>query len=276
MYLYLAPQGGFNDILARIQQEIEYCKKNNRILLVDTTKGCYNINFSDFFYFMNIPIKIITDIDVIRKIIADNTLTIYQKDITDRNLDNWTFNFICDGGLFRLNNTVLKLPTNPCSDDIIVYSRCGGGDPISLFRNLYFKQNIIDHVKHEFNKLPNKYLCIQIRNTDYKCDYKSLYESNKQLIHSYETIYIATDDKVSIDYFRSKNLNIINFTEFPIISGRSLHYSDISAETKIKNLICDIYIIAMADKLLSNSLGGFINLVRNIRNDLSTINDKFN
>jgi hypothetical protein len=275
MYLYLAPQGGFNDILARIQYEIEYCKRNNRILLVDTTKGCYKINFSDFFYLMNIPIKVITDINVIRKIIADTSLTIYPHSIIDRKLDNW--NFIWNpSGIYTLNQTLLTLPTDVCIDNIIIHSRCGGGNTISLFKNLFFNQRVIHHVKNEFIKLPKKYLCIQIRNTDYKCDYESLYESNKELIHSYKTIYVATDDKASIDFFKLKKLNVINFTEFPEICEHNLHDSAMSSDTKIKNLICDIYIIAMADELLSNSKGGFINLVRNIRNDMSTIDNKFN
>jgi len=262
-------------MLVGIQLIIEYCIKTNRHLLLDTTKGEYKIIFSDYFYLKNIPIEITTDIHIIRTIIAKNTLTIYPHSVIDRHVDSWVFNWVRDGGVFRIDNTILTLPIETCSDDIIIHARCGSGNPIELFKNLYFKQNITDHVKCEFNKLPDKYLCIQIRNTDYTCDYKSLYETNKELIHSYETVYIATDDKNSIDYFRSKNLNIINFTEFPSIPSQNLHGSNISAETKIKNLICDIYIIAMADKLLSISKGGFINLIRNIRNDTSIINDKF-
>lgn len=275
MYVYFSPQAGFNDILMGILNIIEYCKKSNRILLLDTTNGEYKITFSDYFYIKNIPIKIITDIDLIRTIIADNTLTMYPHSITDRHVDNWKFQWV-QPAVFSLHKIKLILPIETCNDDIIIHASCGSGNPIELFRNLYFTQTIIDHVKHEYNKLPDKYLCIQIRNTDYTCDYKSLYRANKELIHSYKTVYIATDDKDSIDFFISKNLNIFNFTEFPSITGRSLHSSNISPDIKIKNLICDIYIIAMADKLLSNSKGGFINLVRNIRNNMSTINDKFN
>jgi hypothetical protein len=143
-----------------------------------------------------------------------------------------------------------------------------------IFKSLYFKQNIIDHVKEQYSKLPSPYLCIQVRNTDRKCDYVSLYEINKELIHSYNSIYIATDDKDSLDFFRSKGLPIYNFTDFPSIPYENLHFSSIDPDIKIKNLICDIYIISMAEKLLTNSIGGFICLCRAIRKDINIITDK--
>jgi len=275
MYFYLAPQGGFTDILCIISNTIDYCVENNRILLIDTTKGCYKINFSDFFYLKNTPITIITDINVIHEIIADTSLTVYPHNIVERNVYNWKFIWTPQV-IYSLNGTILTLPIDRCTDNIIIHSRRGRNeDRFELFKNLCFNQNIIDHVKTEFIKLPEKYIAIQIRNTDYKCDYETLYETNKELIHSYKTVYIATDDKDSIDFFKSKDLIIFNFTEFPSIKSVNLHYSHISAETKIKNLICDIYIIAMADKLLSNSVGGFIRLLRKIRNNKEILTNKF-
>jgi hypothetical protein len=273
MYVYFAPRGGFNDILSNIKNTINYCIKTNRTLLVDTTKCCYCINFSDYFYFKYIPIAVIRDINIIRKVIADESLTIYPNSITDRNVDKWELVWT-PTRIYTLNGIPLELPSESCEEKIIIYSTCGGGNGIELFKNLYFKQNIIDHVKEEFTKLPSKYLAIQIRNTDIKCDYKLLYNENMELIHSYDTIYVATDDPESLQFFREQGLNIVNFTEFPINFKYNLHYSMISGDTKIKNLISDMYIINMADKLLSNSRGGFIVLLRNLRNNVSVMASK--
>lgn len=52
-YLYLLPDGGFNDILSRIHICMKYCHKYNRILLINTKYTCYNINFSDYFTINN-------------------------------------------------------------------------------------------------------------------------------------------------------------------------------------------------------------------------------
>lgn len=271
--MYLSTQGGFNDMLCNIQNTIDYCIKTNRALLVDTTKCCYGINFSDYFYFKDMSISIITDVNDIRKIIADDTLTIYPNIVTDRNLDNWEFKWK-NACIYTLNGEYMELPVEECHDAIIVHSTCGGGPGINLFKNLFFSQSVIDYVKRLFAELPEKYLAIQIRNTDISCNYKLLYEENMSLIHSYDTLYIATDDPESLMFFRAQGLNVLNFTEFPLVPKRNLHISDVSGDTKIKNVICDMYIISVADEFLSNSEGGFINLIRDIRNDVSVITDK--
>jgi hypothetical protein len=239
MYVYLSPRGGFNDTLWNINVTIEYCIKTNRTLLVDTTKSCYGINFSEYFYFKDIPISIITDVNEIRKIIAHETLSIYPNNIIDRNLDNWKFIW-AKKQTFTLNGTFLALPSVDCSDNIIVHSTCGAGKGMELFKNLFFSKDIISHVKHEFAKLPKKYIAIHIRNTDIQCDYKLLYQQNMDLIHSYGTIYIATDDASSLAFFRDQGLNVLNFTEFPTVPKKNLHISEVASDTKIKNVICDM------------------------------------
>ena len=273
-YVYLVPSSGFNDILSVINLTVEYCRKNKRILMIDTRKSCYTFCFDEYFYFKNIDVPIITDIDTIETIFSDTTLTVYPDIIKNRDLKQFNFKHL-SGITYHYNNIRLDLPYININTDIIVNIKAGNsGDSITTLKCLYFKQNIIDHVKEQYNKLPSPYLCIQVRNTDYKCDYVSLYETNKELINSYNSIYIATDDKDSLEFFRSKGLPIYNFTDFPSIPSINLHYSSVDPDIKIKNLICDIYIISMAEKLLTNSIGGFINLCKAIREDINMITDK--
>ena len=272
-YVYLVPMNGFNDILNVIYLSVEYCRQNKRILMIDTRKSCYTFCFDDYFYFKNIDIPIITDIDTIETIFSDTTLTIYPDIIKNRDLKQFNFKHLY-ATTYHYNNIRLDLPYININTDIIVHIKSGNGNSIPILKCLYFKQNIIDHVKEQYSKLPSPYLCIQVRNTDRKCNYISLYEINKELIHSYNSIYIATDDKDSLEFFRSKGLPIYNFTDFPSIPYENLHYSSIDPDTKIKNLICDIYIISMAEKLLTNSIGGFIKLCKTIREDINIITDK--
>ncbi len=275
-YVYLIPRGGFNDILTRIYLTLDYCRKTNRVLLLDTRKTCYKICFDDYFYFKNIDVTVITDINTIETIFSDTTLSIYPDNIKDRDLKLFNFKHL-SGNAYLNDNIILNLPRTDTISDIIVHVQAGINAPetsLIIFKSIYFKQNTIDHVKEQFSKLPSPYLCIQVRNTDYNCDYVSLYETNKDIIHSYNAIYIATDDKESLEFFRSKGLPIYNFTEFPSIEYRNLHYSSVDSDIKIKNVICDIYIISMAEKLLTNSRGGFIKLCQNIRNDINIITDK--
>ena len=275
-YVYLIPRGGFNDILTRIYVALDYCRKTNRVLLLDTRKTCYKMCFDDYFYFKNIDVTVITDINTIETIFSDTTLSIYPDNIKDRDLKLFNFKHL-SGNAYLNDNIILNLPRTDTISDIIVHVQAGIHAPetsLIIFKSIYFKQNIIDHVKEQFSKLPSPYLSIHVRNTDYKCDYIRLYETNKELIHSYNAIYIATDDKESLEFFKSKGLPIYNFTEFPSIEYRNLHYSSVDPDIKIKNVICDIYIIGMAEKLLTNSIGGFIKLCENIRKDINIIRDK--
>ena len=165
-------------------------------------------------------------------------------------------------GIFLINNVKLHLPSSRIDDDIIIYAS-HGGNSFNIFRSIIIKDNIKEHIIKKIKLLKDKYLCIQIRDSDLKCNFKLLYEQNKKLIHSYDCIYIATDNEASIDYFKSKNLNVLCFNTFPNNGRKELHYSNIEPEIKIKDLFTDIFIVTNSNLLLSNSQGGFITLLRN-------------
>ena len=148
-----------------------------------------------------------------------------------------------------------------CNDEVSVYPECGGGYGYNMFRSLTILPSVISICKNRYAKLRTPYLCIHIRNTDYKCDYEQLFYNNKELIESYSSVYIATDSKEALEFFKSKHLNVYNFTTFG--QSKPLHYDiSIDSHTRMIDLISDIYIITMSDKILSNSQGGFISLVR--------------
>ena len=279
MYVYLQPQTGFNDMLWLINDALEYCKKYNRILLLDTVNTVYKINFSDYFGFSND--NIICNINKIIEIFNTNP-SVYPTSFNNRLLD------IISG---KLKLKYIYLPDNNVNEKLIIYSKNGCSDGnYKIFKSLIFSADIKRIVKTKYDSLETPYLSIQVRNTDYKCDYKKLYHENKEIIHSYKSIYVATDNIGVLEFFRELNLPVINFVRFPssisnildtnvsidnnIVDlkfnnfANSLHTdTTIDSHTKIIDLICDIYIIAMSDKLLSNSIGGFIQLARNCHND---------
>ena len=210
--------------------------------------------------------------------------------------------------IFIYNNTSLYLPDNDVEETIIIYVDTGGfSQGFNIFKDLEFKPILKEHCLEIYHKLPKPYLALQIRYTDRNCDYEQLYNDNVQLIHSYKAVYIANDNEDILQIFKDKNLNIYNFTTFPknktnnIAVSLKLYseykkynlninelttYSDIifenlheneeiSGDIKIKNLICDLYIMAMSDMLLSNSKGGFIHLARECFNNKDLIKNKF-
>ena len=119
-----------------------------------------------------------------------------------------------------------------------------------------------------------KFLCIQVRNTDLKCDYKKLCLDYKDLIDKYKVVYLCTDSEEVLHFFRQQFPNILNFTNFPKENNCPLHMSSINPDIKFKNLICDILIATNSNKILSNSKGGFINLLKNCHKNKQIVLNK--
>ena len=266
-YVYFVPQGGLNDIFTCIQYILNYCIQYNRILLLDMTKSCYEINFSDYFYIENC--NIIYDIYKIKNIVSNKKLSVYPKldfdliDIQDKNI---VFKEPLEPGhinpYFRYNNIVLDLPDNEKEENIILTSQWGGGKGWDFFiNNVCLTETSKDICKQKL--IFNNYLCIQVRNTDYQCNYIQLYEENKELIHSFNEIYICTDNKLVVDYFKTKNLNIFCFTTFPTVECINLHYSNVPSNIKIQDVLVDIFMATNSIQILSNSEGWFIHFLRN-------------
>jgi hypothetical protein len=279
-YIYLTAHGGFNDILCVIEHVINVCKKNNRTLLLDTINNLtYKINFSDYFNLVNVPI--IYDMNEIKKIVFNKNLSIFPN-ILNNKMEDIVYNKVpisYKRGGFQYDNTNINLvlPSNEQKEDIIVHVACGNGhNSFNFFNNhIFFKTDIINYCNNNLNKINKPYICLYIRNTDIKCNYKNLYNTHKELIHTFKNVYIASDDKNVISFFKKLPLNIYNFTTFPSDNYKGLHYSNIDKDIKIKDLISDLYIISMADKLVSNSKGGFNKLVSSCNKNASSIKNKF-
>ncbi len=264
-YVYCIPKGGFNDHLTCIKRAFDYCKKYNRILLIDTINSTYMINFASYFDF---PYNnIICDSQNIRDILYNNEITIYPNILNGQMmciLDNdINFSFTREKNIYY-ENTTLSLPRSNVKEDVIVFVTMGLRLGYTLFKDLIIKPNLKQILHDRYKTLNKPYLSIQIRNTDYKCNYKRLYKKNKSLIHSASDIYIATDDINALTFFVNKGLPIKNFTTFPSTKEyENLHLSDVDPHTKFVDMLSDIYICGMSDKLLSSSGGGFITLIRN-------------
>jgi hypothetical protein len=78
-YVVFITKAGLNDIFAQVHRIISYCKKHNRILLLDMTTGVYNINFSDYFHIPRSECNIIYDTDKIKDIYSHIILYPYIR-----------------------------------------------------------------------------------------------------------------------------------------------------------------------------------------------------
>jgi len=204
----------------------------------------------------------------IEKIFTNKTLTVYPEILSSRLQDviKGHCKFIFADDAYRYKDHIFKLPTNPRPETVLIHSSCGGGNGYILFKDLQFTQPVKDLCTQRYKLLAKPYLCIQIRHTDYKCNYADLYNTHKDMFQAYKSIYVATDNPDVLEFFAKQDVRVYNYTTFSNEpNARNLHRSSVCAHTKLTDMIADLYLCVNADQFLSNSTGGYINLIQQCR-----------
>ena len=257
-YVLFVPKGGLNDILCGLGKSIEYCKKYHRTLLFAMKLSCYSIDLGDYFD--------LEDLGIVYDTAQINThlmnKTVYQFDMDLKDIVDGKIIFTWGRDAYTYKDILYTLPEEVVEEDVILYVPGGSGRGFDMFKHFRWKDSLKELCRTKRGHLPEHYLCIQVRCTDYQCDYPKLYEENQTLIHSYPAIYLATDNKEVVQYFRSKGLIVYCFTTFPQKMGRNLHRSTVEPHTRFCDVLVDLWMATHSDQILSNSKGGFIRLLR--------------
>jgi hypothetical protein len=278
-YFYFQPQHGFNDVLTQLGESIMYCRKYKRVLLLDTFNGVYNINFSDYFDLTRLQkyynIVCIYDMNIIKDMKYDENIAIFPNciklnDFYDIINGKIKIKYVEGSQFVDFDNNRFNIPSQDLPHDIIVYSQSGGGKGFDVFSRLTLAPRIIEHCKNKYIKIPKPYISIQVRHTDYMCDYKLLWNKYVKM-HRKGVFYLATDNKKVLNYFKKKNINVFNFCNYPKNKFENLHYSDIVPEIKMCDLLSDILMVSMSKKIISNSKGLFIKLLRDCHDNKKII-----
>lgn len=281
--LLCCPINGLNDTFVQILKCYNYCVTNNRTLFINTKvnyKQSMNYNFYDFFIFRNTNLNIIYDTNKINEIFKNNKFSVFK------NLDKYlnsnytepemqyiksvTPNILYDNE----KNISLTFDFNKkYNENILLHMQGGGGDGYKLFNYIDINNKIKNILKLKLDVLSNNYISIYIRNTDIKSDYKTLFNKNEKIIkNNNNTIFLATDSKEVVDYFKKKNKNIYNFSSFPKNKYYNLHNSDINTNTKVTDSIIDLYLLGLSKSIISNSNSGFYKLAKHLNLNKRLIN----
>lgn len=225
-YLYCVPKGGLNDSLNTIMRCIKYCKKYNRILLIETNKlSCFNDHFSNIFRFRNkINQKIITKIsqELYKEL---NQLETYPN-IVKGKIGNYKSKWLPGAGpnktgAWGVRNEVLNFNLEKkYSEDLVVFEKGSGGElSFELVDYLVFSDGLLSKIKKMLKNLPEDYASIHIRNTDYKAnDLNNFLKDTFNKIDS-ENVLICSDNYQTVKMVEKmfKNRNVI------IYKNKQLH-----------------------------------------------------
>lgn len=269
-YLLCRPKGGLNDTLCQIEKCWKYCEKNDRILIVDTTKSGIFINFSELFEQKN-KSKFIFEINE-SLIIKLNKLNCQIKELNG-NISNYTSEYLKNENyiLKKIGNEnkskeCIKLTfdfTKNHDEDLIIHEQCGGGtESLELLEKLKLSENIRSLFKK--NKIDGDYKSIHVRNTDYKTEYKSLLENLKEILKDEKVLVCSDDYSVIEDSIKILNKSVIITKTSNIFSksGNPLHstYNNYTIEEKrqiTENSIIDLLLLSKSKKIYYSILSGY-------------------
>ena len=272
-YVLCCPINGLNDTFNQIIKCYNYCKKTGRTLLVNTNTNhnqSMRYNFVDYFNFKDTNFSIISDSNIIANLFKKQNVTVING-LNNYLTDNYSMTFIgkeSDGANIlcdKESKIPLKFDFNKDYDeDVLLHFQGGGGDKGSLlFEHIILNKNLQQHISNKITELPNDYVSLYVRNTDKKSDYEKLLNDNIKIIEN-ENVYLATDSKVVLDYFKNTELKIFNFTTFPNENSINLHNSNLDTKTKIYDALTDLYLIANSKRIITNSSSGYLKLVREL------------
>jgi len=201
-YVICMPIGGMMDILCKITTFSEYCKKHNRILVIDTRHHKSIAKDSIFNY------------------IIFNDPVIYTGNIDElyASLKGRSF-YPAECGI-----NLGSEPTPPCSKDAIHLDRVYDEDVIlgnpsggcaqptfellskckltPLVKDIYFKRRA---------QLPESYISVHIRNTDYKSNVNGFITQYSKLLED-NPVFLASNSKETINSMKSKFGKIQSFS----------------------------------------------------------------
>lgn len=271
-YLLCIPYGGYNDQISVIYACHKYCQQFKRTLLLYT--NCLeddeildnNIINSIYTFDLNKYIHFELDNLITDKVTIENILENIQiEDILQympiydiyipKKLKKY---FRYDNQNFTLKYLSSQYLFHDFSNKLMCYYNCGGNYnlDINYLNKFFFKEQIFELFIERINILPKNYVSFHIRNTDYNCDYKKIFEDNKHLLE--HPIFLATDSVEALEYLKSISKNKVY--QFSTIHNENkpihMSYNIINKEQRFIELILDLLCVANSD-IFVQSVGGF-------------------
>jgi len=248
-YLICYPGGGLCDMLNIINKCLIHSEDNNRKLIIDTTKySWFKHNIHDYILF-NHP-NIINNISY-EKI---NDSSIYPPELKGK-LKSTIIKYK-DGINITEDNVVLSIDLEKkYTEDIIVYSSCGGGIPSKLINYIQVNPIILDVYYKRLNQLPNKYISIHIRNTDYKSNVDEFIALHDDKLKN-NKFFLATDDIKTIDKCKLLyGMNVMHFSNIPDNNGKNIHdnHTKINQQEFIIDNFVDLLLLASSNEFYFSS-----------------------
>ena len=249
--LLCRPQGGWNDLFCSIEKCWEYAAKFNRKLIIDSSHSGIKDHFWKYFEVKD-PSELV---NYSLEYLNFDNLNTFPKCIQGR-----VSNFVCEysmdkrGFVDTQSKELICFDNNLDYDDQLLVHEQGWLDKemgsINLMTRINFTNPIKDEIKERISHLPENYVAIHIRHTDYTTNYEKLIEIISENVKD-QNVLICSDNYQVIQFVKKKLINstLYRLSKFEDNNGRHLHYSAVNIyENNIESLT-DLIAMALADKI---------------------------
>jgi hypothetical protein len=248
--LLCRPEGGLNDILSEIGKCMAYCKKFDRILIVEADYSDahhFKDRFSNYFTADDQRFRLNSDnfgghFDTLSTLphFVQNRVTHYQRELlrTEIPADDKggvTFDFSKDH-----------------SQQLLVHHQNGQQkkrNAIIALSNLQLNDHLASQLEKRLLLMGQGYVGFHVRHTDYKTAYEKHVTRLAPSIRG--PVFLATDNRAVVDFF--KNLfgekRVFSFGALPEEAGEPSHYGADAGVLKARNAdaILDLFTLALAN-----------------------------
>ena len=213
-YLICFPQGGVNDMFCRIQYCIQYCMSEQRTLVIDTNKNWFR---DDWRHYFSIPLPIIyqgDSVELIRELLTNQdcypALNLSYDELEHA---KWI-----KPGHMEMNGKVVSTSlSHSYQHQVVIYADCGSSPHINpLLQAVIFSSWLKDEFKKRRSSLPDQYVAVHIRNTDYQSDVDGFLEKYHSIFSTYP-LFLASDHLSTINRMKAMYPKVFTFSSIPSV-----------------------------------------------------------
>jgi len=226
-YLICFPQGGINDMFSRIQTCIHYCISEKRILILDTGKNWFRDDWRAYFSI---------DIDLVYKGDTPEMITfLLSQDVYPLSFQHKTYQELTHAkwikpGHMEMNGICTSTSLrHSYPNQTVIYAECGSSVHINpILHSISFTSMIKTEFQKRKSILPDEYISIHIRNTDYQSDVEDFFTTHDEIFKS-NPIFIASDHASTIEACKARYNQVYSFSTIPFLPDKTnIHESELS------------------------------------------------
>lgn len=249
--LLCRPQGGWNDLLCSIERCWNYAYKYNRRLVIDSTSSGIKDHF--WKYFESIEPNPLIEYSIDYR--SFDNLNTFPESINGR-----ISTFQCDYSMEKFgfvdiqSQELICFNTNQDYDYELLVHEQGWIDKEmgskNLFNKIRFTKLVKDEIKERLSILPEQYVAIHIRNTDYTTNYEVLLNNLQEKIEG-KNILICSDNFKVIEFVEKKypNSKVYRLSKFGNESDARLHYQTTNIFENNIQALADLIGLALSEEL---------------------------